>query len=76
MTHDEDVYTDPFAFKPERFLEENGHVPEPDSRAVAFGFGRRCVPSLCFFVLVDPNELEEFAQEKNSGRAQCSSLSR
>ena len=46
MTHDEDVYSDPFEFKPERFLEENGHIPEPDSRAVAFGFGRRYVLDL------------------------------
>ena len=76
MTHDEDVYTDPFAFKPERFLEENGHVPEPDSRAVAFGFGRRCVLPLCFSALVNANELLGFAQEKNSGRVRYSSLLR
>ena len=42
MTHDEEVYSDPFEFEPERFLEEDGRIPEPDSRAVAFGFGRRC----------------------------------
>lgn len=41
MTHDPDYYPDPFVFKPERYLEESGHVPEPDPRAIAFGFGRR-----------------------------------
>lgn len=41
MTHDPDYYPDPFVFKPKRYLEENGHVPEPDPRAIAFGFGRR-----------------------------------
>ena len=40
MTHDETVYTDPFAFKPERFLDVNGKLNE-DSRILAYGFGRR-----------------------------------
>lgn len=31
-------------FKPERFLSENGHVPEPDPQTIAFGFGRRICP--------------------------------
>ncbi|KAI5118229.1 hypothetical protein M0805_000725 [Coniferiporia weirii] len=41
MTHDPDVYYEPFTFKPERFLGENA---EPDPRALAFGFGRRICP--------------------------------
>lgn len=45
MTHNEDVYPDPFNFKPERFL---GLDPEKakkiDPRNMIFGFGRRvCV---------------------------------
>ena len=45
MMHDEEVYPDPFDFKPERFLDENGKpdmsVPQPDT--AFFGFGRRYV---------------------------------
>lgn len=42
MLHDEDVYPDPFAFKPDRFLKDgqiNKEIRDP-GRA-AFGFGRR-----------------------------------
>jgi cytochrome P450 len=43
MTHDESVYSEPFAFKPERFLDENGELND-DDRVLAYGFGRRvCV---------------------------------
>ncbi|KAJ3503678.1 hypothetical protein NLJ89_g8325 [Agrocybe chaxingu] len=41
MSHDPKVYSDPFTFKPERFL---GAHPEPDPREVCFGFGRRICP--------------------------------
>ncbi|KAJ7625702.1 cytochrome P450 [Roridomyces roridus] len=42
LLHDETVYPDPHAFKPERFLLPNGQ-PDPSVRnpEVAFGFGRR-----------------------------------
>jgi len=40
MAHDPKVYSDPFTFKPERFL---GPTPEQDPREYVFGFGRRCV---------------------------------
>lgn len=43
MTHDERVYPDPFAFKPERFLTADGKLND-DSRVLAYGFGKRCVP--------------------------------
>ena len=75
MAHDEDVYPDPFVFRPERFLDENGHVPEPDSRAVAFGFGRRWVR---LFLRLTPSFLntpQGSAQVENWGKALCLSPS-
>ncbi|KAF9531077.1 cytochrome P450 [Crepidotus variabilis] len=41
MLHDPQVYSNPFVFRPERFL---GPQPEPDPREIAFGFGRRICP--------------------------------
>jgi hypothetical protein len=40
MTHDENVYPDPFTFKPERFFNADGKLND-DSRILAYGFGRR-----------------------------------
>lgn len=31
-------------FRPERFLDTDGHKPEPDPRIFVFGFGRRICP--------------------------------
>ena len=44
MTHDENVYSEPFAFKPERFFDENGELND-DDRILAYGFGMRYPPS-------------------------------
>lgn len=46
MLHDEDVYPDPFAFKPERFLTKDGKIDKTvrDPRHACFGFGRRICP--------------------------------
>jgi len=44
MLHDEDIYPDPFAFKPERFLTEDGLRIRMDIKDPGFafwGFGRR-----------------------------------
>ena len=41
LMHDPEVYTDPYTFKPERFLGDN---PERDPDKVTFGFGRRVCP--------------------------------
>ncbi|KJA29524.1 hypothetical protein HYPSUDRAFT_176503 [Hypholoma sublateritium FD-334 SS-4] len=43
MNHDENIYAEPFVFKPERFFEENGELNKND-RILNYGFGRRiCV---------------------------------
>ena len=44
MCHDPNYYSDPFSFRPERFLTENGREPDPDPYAVVFGYGRRICP--------------------------------
>jgi len=44
MTHDETVYPEPFAFKPERFFDKNGDLND-DDRILAYGFGHRWSPS-------------------------------
>lgn len=46
MAHDPEIYSEPFKFKPERFLGVDGRKPELDPRAIAFGFGRRSVKYL------------------------------
>lgn len=48
MTHDGKVYSDPYAFKPERFFDEHGKL-NGDDRVLAYGFGRRCVLCLSRF---------------------------
>ncbi|KAF9000230.1 cytochrome P450 [Cyathus striatus] len=41
ITHDEEMYPEPMAFKPERHLGDN---PETDPLKFVFGFGRRVCP--------------------------------
>ena len=59
MMHDKNVYSDPFEFKPERFLDENGEpdmsAPQPDT--AFFGFGRRYVDLLSKYNLFMFNSL-------------------
>ena len=40
MNHDENVYPEPFSFKPERYLDREGRLND-DGRILAYGFGRR-----------------------------------
>ena len=43
--HDPKVYSDPFTFKPERFLPPSaGGLGEPDCAPTVFGYGRRVCP--------------------------------
>ncbi|KAF9562476.1 cytochrome P450 [Agrocybe pediades] len=41
ITHDEEIYPDPFTFDPSRHLGSN---PQPDPFKFVFGFGRRACP--------------------------------
>ncbi|KAJ3481128.1 hypothetical protein NLJ89_g12234 [Agrocybe chaxingu] len=45
MLHNQDVYPDPFSFRPERFLKD-GHIDKSvkDPAHACFGFGRRICP--------------------------------
>ncbi|KAF9545038.1 cytochrome P450 [Agrocybe pediades] len=47
MLHDPKVYPDPFSFRPERFLKEDGTLDNSvrDPSLFAFGFGRRICPA-------------------------------
>ncbi|KAF7366793.1 Cytochrome P450 [Mycena sanguinolenta] len=42
ISHDEQVFSDPFAFRPERFLDKESPLPDPST--IAFGWGRRICP--------------------------------
>lgn len=50
--HDSELYPDPFAFSPERFVLADADIKncspyencQPDPRSFAFGFGRRTCP--------------------------------
>ncbi|KAJ7169194.1 cytochrome P450 [Mycena crocata] len=44
ILHDESVYPDPYAFKPERFLKDGKLDPELAMGETAFGYGRRICP--------------------------------
>jgi len=43
ILHDPKTYPDPFSFKPERFLPQDGKELPLNPALVAFGFGRRWV---------------------------------
>jgi hypothetical protein len=60
FTHDEKVYPDPMAFKPERFLSTpENPFPERDPHLLVFGFGRRACPGR---TLADANVFLSVAQ--------------
>jgi len=43
MLHNPEMYPDPFAFNPERYL---GDSPQRDPRKIVFGYGRRICPGM------------------------------
>ncbi|KAJ3532238.1 hypothetical protein NMY22_g7821 [Coprinellus aureogranulatus] len=50
ILHDEEVYPDPFEFRPERYLDDEGNIATDSKQVIvvrtAFGFGRRICPGL------------------------------
>jgi cytochrome P450 len=44
VLHNPDLYPDPEAFKPERFLNEDGTFRDDPTISLAFGIGRRICP--------------------------------
>ncbi|KAK2018596.1 cytochrome P450 [Colletotrichum eremochloae] len=48
FAHDPKRYSDPMAFRPERFLAGEGREPEMDIEKFIFGFGRRVCPGRYF----------------------------
>jgi cytochrome P450 len=44
ITHDESIWKDPWAFKPERFIEDDVSIMGSDLRLAPFGSGRRVCP--------------------------------
>ncbi|KAJ5673715.1 hypothetical protein N7507_002842 [Penicillium longicatenatum] len=60
FTHDANIYSDPMAFRPERFLTGSaGQPPERDPHMLVFGFGRRACPGR---TLADSNIFLTIAQ--------------
>ena len=48
MLHDPELYPDPEAFKPDRFLDEDGTFRDDPLLSLAFGAGRRLCPGRHF----------------------------
>lgn len=59
FAHNPDIYHEPSAFKPERFLGIDGRDPELDPDSMVFGFGRRKCPGR---VLADSSVFLTIAQ--------------
>ena len=48
ILHDPDLYPEPEAFKPERFLDEDGALRDDPVITLAFGVGKRICPGRHF----------------------------
>ena len=46
MLHDPEIYPDPFAFNPDRYIASSQQPAQRDPRTICFGFGRRICPGL------------------------------
>jgi hypothetical protein len=72
MLHDPQVYPEPFKFKPDRFMTDDGQLNTKinvrDSELIAFGFGRRYPtpkiplnPIYLYFLRVCPGRFMAFS---------------
>ena len=48
ILHNPDLYPDPEAFKPERFIKEDGSLRDDPAISLAFGVGKRICPGRHF----------------------------
>ena len=48
ILHDPEMYPDPEAFKPERFLNKDGSVRDDPTLSLVFGIGKRICPGRHF----------------------------
>lgn len=64
MAHDEEVYPNPFQFRPERFL---GAEPQMDPKKFVFGFGRRVCPGTSLLTLSN-----QYCQAKDDSQVHSS----
>ncbi|XP_012939418.1 cytochrome P450 1A1-like [Aplysia californica] len=79
--HREDLWEDPWTFKPERFLDSNGQLLEPDhptrQNLLVFGAGRRACPGesfariRVFFVVVTLLQQYQFLPPEDEDLPSC-----
>jgi hypothetical protein len=71
ILHDPDVYPEPDAFKPERFLNSDGSLREDPTLTSVFGFGKRICPGRhladAIFFIVVASFLSVFNIKKGDG---------
>ena len=74
ILHDPVIYSDPDAFKPERFIDANGSLREDPVLTSLFGFGKRICPGRhladAMFFIVVASFLSVFDIKKGNGTDQ------
>lgn len=68
---DEDIYTEPTEFSPDRFLKPSVHGDDYDPKNVIFGFGRRCVTMGIIVERRLPYDFTGFAQDVSLRNLRC-----
>lgn len=75
ITHDGSIWEDPWAFRPERFFEEDVSITGSDLRLAPFGSGRRVCPGRALGLATVNLWLARFLQGYNWAPAQQVELS-